>query len=170
MIFTYYFCRVHDTVSQDLGNTLVQWYFPSENLDIIIAIIDRKTLFLRTWNSFIVIPSFHYVVIISRYYWECSGRSYSAHRWSFPLKRSLENMRNHGGITIDHITETFFTFLSEFSQRKTSFCMNWRYQLSVWTNDVTREFQNNLCLFLPKMDLLIAILTTQSMKVIESAM
>ena len=117
----YFFFRVHDTVSQDLGNTLVQWYFPSENLDIIIAIIDRKTLFLRTWDSFIVIPSFHYVVIISRYYWEFSGRSYSAQKWSFPLKFSLENMSNHGGITINHITETFFTFLSEIFQRKTSF-------------------------------------------------
>ena len=79
-------------------------------------------------------------------------------------------MSNHGVITIDHITETFFTFLSEISQRKTSFLYELTLSAVSLNNDVTTEFQNNLCLFLTKMDLHIAILTTQSMKVIESAM
>ena len=162
MIFTYYFCRIRKYIGAVI--------FPSKNMDVITAIIDRKTLFLRTWNSFIVIPSFHYVAIISWYYWEFSGRSYSAQKWSFPLKLSLENMSNHGGITIDHITGTFFTFLSEISQRKTSFLYELTLSAVSLNNDVTTEFQNNLCLFLTKMDLHIAILTTQSMKVIESAM
>ena len=79
-------------------------------------------------------------------------------------------MSNHGGITINHITETFFTFLSEIFQRKTSFLYELTLSAVSLNNDVTTEFQNNLCLFLTKMDLHIAILTTQSMKVIESAM